>query len=47
MSQPAFSEQFSESLAAFGTTFRVTGGYLKAGTNFLKRVIGRFFRISK
>jgi hypothetical protein len=27
-------------IAGFGTTFRVTGGYLKAGTSFLKRVTG-------
>jgi hypothetical protein len=27
-----------ESQAAFETTFRVTGGYLKGGTNFLERV---------
>jgi hypothetical protein len=38
-------EQFSGSQAAFGTTFRVTGGYRKAGTSFLKRGIGRIFRI--
>jgi hypothetical protein len=41
------SEQFSESQAAFGTTLGVTGGYLKAGTSFLKRIAGRIFRISK
>ncbi len=39
-------EQFSGSQAAFGTTFRVAGGYRKAGTSFLKRVIGRIFAIS-
>ncbi len=33
-----FSEQFSESQARFGTTFKATGGYQKAGTSFLKRV---------
>jgi hypothetical protein len=38
-------EQFSGSQAAFGTTFRVTGGYRKAGTSFLRRVIGRIFTI--
>jgi hypothetical protein len=37
------SEQFSVSQAAFGTTFRVTGGYRKAGTSFMKRVTGRIF----
>ncbi len=41
------SEQFSESQAALGTTFRVTGGYLKAGTIFLKRVSGGILRIIK
>ncbi len=39
--------QFSKSKAAFGTTLGVTGGYLKAGTSFLKRVAGRMFRISQ
>jgi hypothetical protein len=29
---------------AFRRTFKVTGGYLKALTRFLKRVIGRIFR---
>jgi hypothetical protein len=28
----------------FGTTFRVTGGYLKATTSSLKRVTGIFFK---
>jgi hypothetical protein len=32
--------------ADFGTTFRGTGGYQKAGTSSLKRVIGRNFTIS-
>ncbi len=41
------SENFSELQASFGTTFRVTGGYLKAGTSFLNMVAGRIFRISK
>jgi hypothetical protein len=42
------SKQFSRSQAAFGTTFRVAGGYRKAGTSFLKRVItGLIFTISK
>jgi hypothetical protein len=41
------SEQFSESLAAFGTTFRVKGSYLKAATSLLRTVTGRIFRISK
>jgi hypothetical protein len=39
------SEQFSESQAAFGTTFRVTGGNLKSGTSFLKRVTGMISEI--
>jgi hypothetical protein len=38
------SEQFSGSQAAFGTIFRVKDGNLKAGTNFLKRTIGRIFK---
>jgi hypothetical protein len=29
---------------AFGTTFRVTGGYLKARTSFLKMVTGKIVR---
>jgi hypothetical protein len=41
------SKQFLGSLAGFGTTFRNTGGYQKAGTNSLKRVTGRNFTISK
>jgi hypothetical protein len=32
------SEQFSESQAGFRTTFKGTGGYQKAATNYLKRV---------
>jgi hypothetical protein len=39
--RPDFGK-ISESQAAFGTTFRVTGGYLKAGTSFLKRVTRKF-----
>ncbi len=40
--------QISESEAVFGTTSRITGGYLKAGSSFLKRgVTGRIFRMSK
>jgi hypothetical protein len=31
-------EQFSGSQAGYGTTFRDTGGYQKAGTSSLKRV---------
>ncbi len=38
------SEQFSESQADLGTLFRVTGGFLKAGKSFLKRVTGRIFK---
>jgi hypothetical protein len=41
------SKHFSESQAAFGSTFRVTGGYQKAGTSSLKRVNRRIFAISK
>jgi hypothetical protein len=36
-------ENFSESQAGFGTTFKGTGGYQKAGTSSLKRVTGRNF----
>ncbi len=41
------SEHISEYQAAFGTTFSVTGGYLKAGIGFMKRVTGKIFKISK
>ncbi len=41
------SEQFSKSQAAFTPSFRVTGGYRKAGTSFLKIVTGRVFTVSK
>ncbi len=41
------SEQFSELRAAFGTTFRDTAGNQKVRTNFLKRVTGKIFVISK
>ncbi len=41
------SELYSESHADFGTTFRDTGGYQKAGTSSLKRVTGRIFKNSK
>jgi hypothetical protein len=34
------SEQFSESQAGFGTTFKGTGGYQKTGTSSLKRLEG-------
>jgi len=30
-------DRLSESQAAYGTTFTVTGGYQKVGTSFLKR----------
>ncbi len=40
-------EQFSESQAGFGTTFKGTSGYQKAGTRSLKRITGRNFAISK
>jgi hypothetical protein len=38
-------EQFSEFQSALGTTF--TGGYLEAGTSFLKRVTGTILQIVK
>jgi hypothetical protein len=41
------SEQFSGSQAGYGTTFRDTGRYQKAGTSCMKRVTGRNFTISK
>jgi hypothetical protein len=40
------SEQFLESQAGFGTTFKGTGGYQKAGTCSLKKGTGRIFTIS-
>jgi hypothetical protein len=40
------TEKFFVSQAAFTATFRVTGGYIKAGTSLLKRITGRIFRIS-
>jgi hypothetical protein len=40
-------EQFSGSQAAFRTTVRVTCGYQKEGTNFLRRVTRKTFTISK
>jgi hypothetical protein len=39
------SEQFSGSREGYGTVFRDTGGYQKAGTSSLKRVTGRNFTI--
>jgi hypothetical protein len=36
------SEHFSGSQTAFGTTFRITGGYRKARTSLMKRVNGGF-----
>jgi hypothetical protein len=39
-------EQFSVAQAAFGTTFRNTGSYQKAGTSSPKRVTGRIFIIT-
>jgi hypothetical protein len=36
-------EQISESVAAFKITFRVTGGYRKAGTSLLERITGSIF----
>jgi hypothetical protein len=40
-------EQILEVQAGFGTTFKGTGGYQKAGTSSLKRVTARNFTISK
>jgi hypothetical protein len=45
-SKPSFGT-ISESQVGFGTTFKGTGGYQKAGKSFLKRVTGRNFTISK
>ncbi len=42
-----FSEQVSESHAAFRTTFSDTGGCQKSGTSPVKRFTGRIFTISK
>ena len=39
------SEQFPESQAGFGTTFKGTGSYQKTGTSSPKRVTGRNFTI--
>jgi hypothetical protein len=39
-------KQFSGSQEAFGTTFRVKGGYRKAGTSFVKKVTGMIFTIT-
>jgi hypothetical protein len=39
------SEQSSGPQAAFGTTFKVTGEYWKAGTSSLKRVTGGFSKL--
>jgi hypothetical protein len=36
------SEQFSGSHSAFGTTFRVTGGYRKAGRSFISQLVSDF-----
>jgi hypothetical protein len=41
------SEQFLGSQAGYGTTFRDTGGYQKAGTRSLKRVTRINFTISE
>jgi hypothetical protein len=39
------SEQFSGSQAAFGISFRVTGGHRKAGSSYLKRVTEEGFSL--
>jgi hypothetical protein len=41
------SEQSSGPWAAFGVTFRVTGGYQKAETSFRLKDTGGIFRIGK
>jgi hypothetical protein len=46
MSLPVFGT-ISKITGSFGTTFEVTGSYLKAETSFLKRFTGRILRISK
>jgi hypothetical protein len=46
MSLPVFGT-ISNITGIFGTTFEVSGGYLKAETSFLKRFTGRILRISK
>ncbi len=45
-SWPAFGTIFKIA-GGLRTTFRVTGGYRKAGTNFQKRVIEKIFTVSK
>jgi hypothetical protein len=46
MSLPVFGT-ISKITGSFGTTFEVTGSYLKAETSFLKRFTGRILRICK
>jgi hypothetical protein len=40
------SESLLGSQVAFGTTFKVKGGYRKAGTSFVKKVTGKIFTIT-
>jgi hypothetical protein len=40
-------EQFSESQADIGTTFKTTGSYQKAATSSLKRLTGRNLTVNK
>ncbi len=45
---PGFWNNFQDDRqVTYGTTFRGTGGYQKAGTSSLKRVTGRNFTIRK
>jgi hypothetical protein len=41
----SYGNNFPQVPFSLGTIFRVKGGYLKAGTSFLKRVTGRIFMI--
>jgi hypothetical protein len=43
---PAFAKLIRIT-AAFGTTFRVIGGYQKAGASLLEKVTGRIFKIKQ
>jgi hypothetical protein len=41
-----FRNNFQDHRLVYGTTFRDTGSYQKAGTSFLRRVTGRNFTLS-
>jgi hypothetical protein len=43
----AASEFASKSSSAYGTVYKIIGGFLYAATRSLKRVAGRIFTISK